>query len=116
MAAARRIVIIQGHPDAATQHFGHALAAAYEHGAREGGHEVRSIIVAKLDFALLRTYEDFYQGEPSASIKQCQDDIRWADHLVIIYPLWQGMLPALLKKKLSPNAWANRLTAGKSVQ
>jgi len=97
MAAGRRIVIIQGHPDAAKNHFGHALAAAYEQGAREGGHEVRSIVVAELDFALLRTYEDFYHGEPTELIQRCQDDIRWADHLVIIYPLWLGMMPALLK-------------------
>ena len=97
MAVGRRIVIIQGHPDTTKKHFGHALAAAYEDGARAGGHEVRSIIVGELDFALLRTYEDFYQGKPTAVIQQCQDDIRWANHLVIIYPLWLGMMPALLK-------------------
>jgi putative NADPH-quinone reductase len=93
----RRIVIIQGHPDSSKEHFGHALAAAYVKGAREGGHDVRSIIVAELDFPLLRTYEDFYKGKPVTVIQQCQDDIRWTDHLVIMYPLWMGTMPALLK-------------------
>jgi len=30
-------------------------------------------------------------------IRQCQQDIRWANHLVIFYPLWMGSMPALLK-------------------
>lgn len=46
---------------------------------------------------LLRSAEDFYQQEPLPVIQQCQDDIRWADHLVIVYPLWMGSMPALLK-------------------
>lgn len=93
----RRIVIIQGHPDRTGEHFGHALAKAYGEGARAGGHEVRMIPVAELDFPLLRSYDDFYKGEPVDIIRRCQDDIRWADHLVIIYPLWLGTMPALLK-------------------
>ena len=46
---------------------------------------------------MLRTYQDFYHGKPRPSIQECQEDIRWADHLVIIYPLWMGSMPALLK-------------------
>lgn len=94
---ARRIVIIQGHPDAQARHFGHALADEYAKGAEDGGHEVKRIEVAKLDFPILRTKEDFEQGMPPGSIKQAQDTIKWADHLVIIYPLWLGSVPALLE-------------------
>ncbi|MCB1934745.1 MAG: NAD(P)H-dependent oxidoreductase, partial [Nitrosomonas sp.] len=50
-----------------------------------------------LDFPVLRTKEDFDHGVPLDVIKQAQDVIRWADHLVIIYPLWLGTMPALLK-------------------
>jgi putative NADPH-quinone reductase len=46
---------------------------------------------------LLRSYDDFYRGEAVDVIRHCQDDIRWADHLVIVYPLWLGTMPALLK-------------------
>ncbi len=31
------------------------------------------------------------------TVRRCQDDIRWAEHLFIIYPLWLGDMPALLK-------------------
>jgi putative NADPH-quinone reductase len=94
---ARRITIIQGHPDAQARHFGHALADEYAKGAEDGGHEVKRIEVAHLDFPLLRTKEDFEKGVPPDSIKLAQDAIKWADHLVIIYPLWHGSMPALLK-------------------
>lgn len=94
---ARRIAIIQGHPDAKARHLGHALADEYAKGAQDGSHEVKRIEVTKLDFPLLRTKEEFEQGTPPDSIKQAQDIIKWADHLVIIYPLWHGSMPALLK-------------------
>lgn len=93
----KRIVIIQGHPDSTARHFCHALADEYAKGCEDGGHEVRRIEVATLDFPLLRTREDFEKGRPPESIKPAQDAIKWADHLVIIYPLWLGSMPALLK-------------------
>lgn len=92
-----RITIIQGHPDTQARHFGHALADEYAKGAQDGGHEVRRIEVAALDFPILRTKEDFERGPLPASIKLAQEAMAWADHLVIIYPLWHGMMPALLK-------------------
>jgi putative NADPH-quinone reductase len=93
----KHIAIIQGHPDAQTRHFGHALADEYAKGCEDGGHEVKRIEVAQLDFPLLRTKEEFEKGQPPDSITPAQDAIAWADHLVIIYPLWLGSMPALLK-------------------
>ncbi len=91
------IVIIQGNPDPQRTHFGHALAAAYARGARAAGREVSVIDVARIDFPLLRTKEDFEQGEPLPAIHEAQRLIGRAGHLVIIYPLWLGAMPALLK-------------------
>ena len=93
----KRITIIQGHPDGQTRHFGHALADEYAKGCQDGGHEVRRVEVAQLAFPLLRTKEEFEKGPPPDSIRQAQDAIRWANHLVILYPLWLGSMPALLK-------------------
>jgi putative NADPH-quinone reductase len=94
---ARRITIIHGHPDPQGHHFGHALAAAYAKGAAESGHEVRVIEVARLDFSLLRSKEEYERGVPPEDIRQAQQTISWAEHLVIFYPLWLGAMPALLK-------------------
>jgi putative NADPH-quinone reductase len=93
----RRIVIIQGHPDPAGHHLLHALADAYAEGAKAGGHEVRSIEVAALDFPLLHTQEEFETGAlPPALVGPC-GDLRWAEHWVFLFPLWHGTMPALLK-------------------
>ena len=94
---AKHIAIIQGHPDASVRHYGHALADEYAKGAEDGGHEVRRIEVAQLEFPILRTKDDFEKGVAPEAIKQAQATISWADHLVILYPLWLGSMPALLK-------------------
>jgi putative NADPH-quinone reductase len=93
----KRILIVQGHPDAGQSHYGHALAEAYANGASEAGHELRRIEVAKLDFPLLRSAQDWQQGEPVPAIREAQQALAWAEHLVILYPLWLGSMPALLK-------------------
>jgi putative NADPH-quinone reductase len=92
-----RIAIIDGHPDPAPERYVHALADAYASSAEEAGHQVRRIVLADLAFPLLRSAEDWQKGPPCAAIRHAQDDIRWADHLVILYPLWLGDVPALLK-------------------
>ncbi|HYJ17583.1 MAG TPA: NAD(P)H-dependent oxidoreductase [Burkholderiales bacterium] len=92
-----RIVIIQGHPDPGGGHFGNALADAYARGAEAGGHQVRRIEVAGLDFPLLRNKQDWEDGSPAVAICQAQSAVDWANHLVIVYPLWLGSMPALLK-------------------
>lgn len=124
----RRIAIIQGHPDPRGVHFGHALAEAYRRGAQAGGHELRHIDVAQLDFPLLRTKEDWEKGEPPAAIRAAQETIRWANHLVMFYPLWAGDVPALFKGFLEqvfrpgfavssePNRPGKRLLRGKSAR
>ncbi len=93
----RRIAIIQGHPDATRLHFGHHLMSAYARGAAGAGHETRLVEVAKLVFPLLSSKQDWERGETPPDIAAAQQDIAWADHLVICYPLWLGSMPAILK-------------------
>ena len=93
----KRILIIQGHPDPAANHFGHALADAYGEGARRSGHVLRSIDVARLDFPLLRSKDEWEHGPVPPAIVPAQEAIAWAEHLVFFFPLWLGGMPALLK-------------------
>lgn len=94
---AGRIAIIQGHPTPGGGHFCHALAEAYARGVEEGGHEARMIVVAELGFPLLLSKQEWELELPPAAIREAQDAIRWADHLLIIFPLWLGAMPAVLK-------------------
>lgn len=93
----RRITIIQGHPDDEPSHLCRALADAYRSGAESAGSEVRTINVAALSFPMIRNKQDFEHGERPAVIREAQSMIRTSDHLVIVYPLWLGTMPALLK-------------------
>lgn len=93
----KRITVIQGHPDTDKEHLDHALAASYISGAKKGGHEIRIVEVALLDFPIIRCQKDWDSGAVPADIVEAQDKIRWADHLLIVYPLWMGTMPALFK-------------------
>ena len=92
-----QVLLIQGHPDPAGGHLCHALAQAYAEGAREGGHEVRTLDVAQLDFPLLRSQHAWEHEPLPPALLPAQEAIRWADHLVFFFPLWLGGMPALLK-------------------
>jgi len=97
MPNAKKIVILQGHPDSAQNHLCHALASAYEAGALEAGHEVTTISVTDLDFPMLRSPDDWNNGPTPDGLLDVQATLLAADHLVIVFPLWLGSLPALLK-------------------
>lgn len=97
MSPTSRILLIQGHPDDSRRHLCHALADAYAVGARHAGHEVRLVEVTRLDVPLLRRPEDWSAGTVPASLAQAQQDIAWASHVVLFFPLWLGDMPALLK-------------------
>jgi putative NADPH-quinone reductase len=92
-----RIVIVQGHPDPGGRRFLHALAAAYANGASAAGHEVRTLVLAKMRFPLLQTKEEYDTGEPPRDIARAQATIAWGEHLVFFFPLWLGTMPALVK-------------------
>lgn len=92
-----RIIIVDGHPDPDRGRFVHALADAYAEGAAEEGHDVRRMNVAEIDFPWLRSRHQWADEPPPPAIAQAQQDLAWATHWVILYPLWLGDVPALLK-------------------
>ena len=125
----KRIALIQGHPDSAGGHFGHALADAYERAATEAGHEVRVIDVARLELPLMRNAREWEWKPASASIERAQRAIAWAEHLVIVFPLWMGDMPAALKAffeqalrpgfaigKAAPGRMSKKLLKGRSAR
>ncbi len=94
---ARRILVINGHPDADAAHLCAALCSAYETSARDAGHEVRRLDVGALHFEFIRTDAQFRAPVEAPDIIRAQEEVRWAEHLVLVYPLWLGSQPALLR-------------------
>lgn len=91
----KKILIILGHPDMTS--FNAALASSYKDGALAAGAEVREIFLGELTFdPILRNgYKKIQALEPD--LIAAQESIKWADHLVWVYPIWWGTMPALLK-------------------
>jgi putative NADPH-quinone reductase len=95
-----RIAIIQGHPDPEKGHYCNALAQAYAEGARAASHKVDIIETARLDLPFIRNQKQWREKHTDPAILAVQETVRNADHLVIIYPLWLGDMPAILKSFL----------------
>ncbi len=125
---AKRIVIIDGHPDPAGDRLCNALASAYADGAREAGHAVTMVALASLDIPLLRTKDAFEHGAVPESLAPAAAAITAADHIVLVFPLWLGTMPALVKAFLEqvfrpgtafeyqPNGFPKKLLAGRSAR
>jgi len=91
----KKILIVMGHPDKET--FCAALANSYKTGAQRAGAEIRELNIADLAFdpVLHRGYREIQELEPD--LVRAQELIKWAEHLVFVYPTWWATMPALLK-------------------
>lgn len=91
----KNIVVLLGHSD--TETYSGALANAYQSGAEEAGHVVRRFNIGEMQFdpILHKGYKEIQELEPD--LLELQDAIRWADHVVIVYPNWWNTMPAILK-------------------
>jgi len=91
---ARRVLVIQGHPDA--ESFNQALMKSYVTGAEATDCEVKILAVRDLKFDLIAHHEA-KKVELEPDLQQAQEWMTWAEHWVIFYPIWWGGMPALLK-------------------
>ncbi|MGX0876408.1 NAD(P)H dehydrogenase (quinone) [Roseovarius sp. MBR-154] len=94
----RKVFIWVAHPRATS--FCVALADAYQEGATESGATIR-----RMDLNAMR-FDPHFEGygpetpplEPD--LLAWQENIAWADHLLIVHPYWWGAMPARAKAVL----------------
>lgn len=90
-----KIAIVVGHARRNT--YCEALGGAYLKGAESGGHEARLFVLSHMRFDPI-LHEGFSREQPlEPDLKAAAEAIKSADHLVLIFPLWLGTLPAILK-------------------
>ncbi len=91
----KKVFILAGHPD--TESMCCDFASAYANGAKSSGHSVRLTKLSEMKFdpILHKGYKVIQELEPD--LIKFQEDVRWCDHFVIIYPSWWSTMPALLK-------------------
>jgi len=124
---AKKILIINGHPNKESFNFG--LAQAYKNGSQKSGAEIKEIVIRDLQFNpnLQFGYQKISELEPD--LIEAQDKIKWANHLVWIHPVWWGGLPAITKgfidrvflpdfafKYRNDSVWWDKLLIGKTAR
>jgi NAD(P)H dehydrogenase (quinone) len=91
----KKILIIDGHPNKDSLNF--ALAESYMKGAKSGSAETRKIRIADIKFNPNLEYGYQKRTELESDLLDAFELIKWADHLVWVYPVWWGGFPALMK-------------------
>ncbi|MCD5996876.1 NAD(P)H-dependent oxidoreductase [Pseudomonas sp. CDFA 602] len=90
----KRILMVYGSPKAIS--LCSALGEAYTQGARGEGHVVRVLKLGELDFDPI-LHAGYDQSQVlEHDLLEAQRQIHWAEHLVFVYPVWWGGLPALM--------------------
>ena len=125
----KSLLILDGHPDTSEGHLCHALADAYQKGAMKAGHHSTLIRIAEVDFPILRVPSDFTDQPSPPALLPARDALREAHHLVLVYPLWLGTLPAYTKgfleqllhydtafERSGADSWPKGKMAGKSAR
>ncbi len=123
----KKILIIIGHPDEESFNFG--IFNAYKTGALNSGAEVQEIKIRDLKFNPNLEFGYRKRTELEPDLLEAQDKIKWADHLVWIYPVWWGSVPAIMKgfidrvflpgfafKKREGSVWWDKFLVGKSAR
>jgi NAD(P)H dehydrogenase (quinone) len=95
MSRPRKIFIFVGNPDSSS--LSAALAESYAKGAQSAGHEVRLTRIGDLKFdpILHKGYKVIQPFEPD--LVKFQEDVKWCEHFVSIFPIWWSDMPALMK-------------------
>ena len=90
-----RIAIVVGHARRDT--FCEQLGRAYQQGAKDAGNAAELFVTSKMSFDPI-LHEGFSNIQPlEPDLAAAHDLIMAADHLVLIFPLWLGTLPAIFK-------------------
>jgi putative NADPH-quinone reductase len=95
MAKSKKIFVLMAHPDNAS--FSNALAESYVEGAKAAGHEVRLTRISEMKFdpILHKGYKVIQSYEPD--LVKFQEDVKWSEHFVTVFPIWWSDVPAILK-------------------
>lgn len=93
----KRIFLLNGHPDPSPERFCSAVLDSYAEGACRAGHEVRRLDLGAMEFPVIKSAAESDTGEIAEDARRVQGALLWADHVVLVFPLWLDDQPALLR-------------------
>ncbi|WP_281542572.1 NAD(P)H-dependent oxidoreductase [Maribacter aestuarii] len=120
-----KILIIIGHPD--KESFNFALAEAYKKGVEKSDAEIQEIVIRDLNFNPNLQFGYRKRTELEPDLLKAQESLKWANHIVWVYPVWWGSIPAIMKgfldrvllpgfafKKREGSLWWDKYFTGKT--
>lgn len=121
-----KILVILGHPD--TNSYCGALAQSYVDNLPADS-EVKFFKLGELKFDPILWHGHNQRQELEPDLQDMVEALKWADHYVMVYPIWWGSIPALLKgffdrvflpgitfKYRENSIWWDRLLTGKTAR
>ncbi len=122
-----KILIINGHPD--KESFCYGISNAYKKGALTSDADVRELNIRELNFNPNLEFGYRKRTELEPDLIEAQEKIKWANHIVWVFPVWWGSYPAILKgfidrvflpgfafQKRENSVWWDRYLTGKSAR
>lgn len=91
----KKVLIINAHTN--KESYNEALAQEYYKGCLASKNEVTMISLRDLQFDYNLSGGFHSKTELEPDLKSAQEKITWAQHIVIIHPVWWGTFPAVLK-------------------
>ena len=121
----KKVLIINGHPD--KESFNYGLSEAYKKGAQKSKAEIKEIKIRELSFNPNLEFGYRKRTELEPDLLAAQEKLKWADHIVWVYPVWWGSVPAIMKgfldrvllpgfafQKREGSVWWDKYFTGKS--
>ncbi len=99
-------LIVLAHPS----HNGHArkIAEAYKNAKQAKGHEVKLVDLYSQEYTCeLLCFENIREMTPPALQKTFEDQVTWADEIVMVHPIWWGLPPAVMKNWVDLTFWVH---------
>jgi NAD(P)H dehydrogenase (quinone) len=93
--AGKKILILDFHPN--KESFCSTMADKYSEGATKSSFAIKKVNVRDLKFDSILHFGYRQSQELEPDLVKSQEDIKWADHIVIVTPVWWGALPSLSK-------------------
>lgn len=90
----KNILIINGHPNPSS--YCKSIANSYKKGATINAN-VKEINLSELKFNPVLTHGYSERMELETDLQSAWNQIQWADHIVVVTPIWWGGITALLK-------------------
>eukprot|EP00171_Calliarthron_tuberculosum_P014135 IDg14135t1 len=95
MSEKARIFIFVGHPSASS--LSSSLGASYEKAAMQAGAQVRRQNLHEMEFDADLTNGYRARKELEPCLQTWRSNTSWATHVVWIFPVWWGTMPAKMK-------------------